>query len=308
MTEVPTHVLEILCCPVERDGLRIENGGLVSVSAPHRHYQIEQGIPVLLPSPTREGSSGIVAGVVRAFEERAASYYADNYLPGTNPQRFRRLELVRALLSELARPGDRLLDVGAGPAVLGEVTRQQKLQYFALDLSLENLLAGRARLGELASIVASATALPVKDESFDGVVSLGCLEYIDPLETAIGELCRALRPSGFLIASFANKGSPRCQWDERVTHPLWRLKEHVAGRAASIYRRYLRSEREVVELFARHGANVLRTQHFNPGLVGYPFSAVSFMASMEERAASTMPFVRRRAAEFMVIAVRGKQG
>jgi ubiquinone/menaquinone biosynthesis C-methylase UbiE len=246
--------------------------------------------------------------VIRAFEERAASYYADNYRPGTNPQRLRRLELVEGLLSRFVQSGVRLLDVGAGPAILGEVAQRLKLQYVALDLSLENLLAGRARLGELSGIVGSAMALPVKDQSFDGVVSLGCLEYIDHLEAAIGELCRVLRPGGFLIASFANRRSPRCQWDEHVTHSLWRLKERAAGRAASIYRRYLRNENEVEELLTRHGANVIRTEHFNPGLFGYPFSAIPLLASMEERAASTIPFVRRRAAEFLVIAVRGKQG
>jgi ubiquinone/menaquinone biosynthesis C-methylase UbiE len=245
--------------------------------------------------------------VTRAFEERAASYYADNYMPGMNAQRSNRLNLVRGLFSQLARPGDRLLDVGAGPAILGEVAQSQGLQYVAVDLSLENLLVGRSRMGQLSGIVATATALPMKDQSFDGVVSLGCLEYVDQLEAAVAELCRTVTPGGFLLASFANRRSPRCRWDERVTHPLWRLRERAAGRASSVYRRHLRNEHEVEEMFARCGAKVLRTLYFNPGLLGYPLSAISLVASIEERAAGGIEVFRRRAAEFLIVAVREEE-
>jgi ubiquinone/menaquinone biosynthesis C-methylase UbiE len=304
VTKVPAAMLEFLCCPLGRGDLRLESGGLVSVSTPHRRYRIHEGIPILLPHPVSRQRSGNAESVIRAFEERAASYYADNYTPGMNVQRSHRLDLVRGLLSQLARPGDRLLDVGAGPAVLGEIAQAQKLEYVALDLSLENLLAGRSRLGELSGIVADATALPVKDQTFDGVVSLGSLEYVNRVEDALHELCRILRPGGFLIATFANRWSPRCRWDERVTHPLWRLRERAAGRASSVYGRYLRNEHEINEILARHGANVLRTHYYNPGLFGYPLSAIPFLASMEERAARRHGLVQRSSAEFLVTALR----
>jgi ubiquinone/menaquinone biosynthesis C-methylase UbiE len=308
MTQVPTGMLEFLCCPLGRDDLRLESSGLVSVSTPHRIYRVHEGIPILLPPAGSRQQSANADPVIRAFEGRAASYYADNYMPGMNAQRSKRLELVRGLLSQLARPGDRLLDVGAGPAILGEVARSQRLEYVAVDLSLENLLVGRSRMGQLSGIVATATALPVKDRSFDGVVSLGCLEYVDHLEAAVAELCRTVRPGGFLLVSFANRRSPRCWWDEHVTYPLWRLRERTAGRASTLYGRYLRNEHEVEEMFAQCGAKLLRNHYFNPGLLGYPLSAIPLVASMEERAADRIEIVRRRAAEFLVVAVREEEG
>src|SRR5947209_3852046 len=134
MSEFAAGMLEFLCCPVRRDDLRLEESGLVSVSAPHRRYRIERDIPILLPPTTEEQRAGGVDSIIRAFEERSASYYADNYESSVTSQRSRRLELVGRLLSQLARPGVRVLDVGSGPAVLGEVAQRQNLEYVAVDL------------------------------------------------------------------------------------------------------------------------------------------------------------------------------
>ena len=266
--EVPPGLLELLCCPVGRDRLHAEDGHLVSMS--HRRYPVRDGIPVLLPAVPDDAP---LTSIVVAFRNRAASYYADNYAESRNPPRARRLEIVGNLLGELSRPGNRLLDVGAGPAVLAEVARKLGLEYVALDPSLENLLEGRERVGGLSGVVGTATALPITDRSFDGVVALGSLEYVPELRSAVAEICRVLKPEGFVLASFANARNPRRRFDEAVTHPLWRLKERLGGRGRSIYRRYLWSEEEVRHLLAEHGASVQQVADVDAGVPGQNLAA-----------------------------------
>ena len=249
--EVPPGLLELLCCPVGRDRLHAEDGHLVSVSL--RRYPVRDGIPVLLPSGAEDAA---LASIVEAFRNRASSYYADNYAENRNPSRARRLQIVAKLLAEHSRPGERLLDVGAGPAILAEIARELSLDYVALDPSLENLLEGRERVGDLSGVVGTATALPIRDRSFDMVVALGCLEYVAELGRALSEICRVLPPDGVLLASFANAHNLRRRFDEAVTHRLWRLKERVSRRGRSIYRRHLWSEDDVRHLLAELGFSV----------------------------------------------------
>lgn len=307
MTHLDPELLDLLAEPVTLEALRPCEGDLVTVGEPASRYRVHDGIPVLLPR--LGGSSGQVAGiganaVIASFRERAHTYYADNYVQDRNPERAKRKDLAERLLSEFAEPRMRVLDVGAGPAILAGALQRLKCVYVALDLSLENLVAGRRRVGDLVGVVGTATALPVRDRSFDGVVSMGSMEYIEDLPGAIAEASRVLRPGGFVMFSFANRSSPRRRWDESVVNRIWRMKRRWSAGAEALYDRYLTDSAEVERLFRAEGLQTVRRDYLNAGLLGYPLSNLPTVRRLEVAAARRYPAVERLSAEFIVTATK----
>ncbi len=126
------------------------------------------------------------------------------FAPGAEGAIVRRLG---DLLAELP-PAGRLLDVGCGP--------RSWLSHLALhpvgaDVSLSYLREYVAR-GD-AAIAASADALPLAPESFDGVWSIGLLHHLPDrvAAAALSEMVRACKPAGY-VALF----------DAVLPHAAWR--------------------------------------------------------------------------------------
>jgi arsenite methyltransferase len=113
-----------------------------------------------------------------------------------------RRETLRALALQ---PGERVLDVGAGPGLLvaemAEVVGQSG-RVTGLEISDSMLALGRRRCADpsirkrVAFVKADAVALPFPDGTFDVAVSTQVYEYVADLEAALAELHRVLRPGG----------------------------------------------------------------------------------------------------------------
>jgi arsenite methyltransferase len=157
----------------------------------------------------------------------------------------RRRRLVRAALA--AAPGESILDVGCGPGfycaeLLEEVGSNGRV--VGLDGSPQMLKLAAHRCGDSANVEfheADATALPVKDAGFDGVVCVQVLEYVPDTSAALREFYRALRPGGRVVVwdtdwatlSWHSDDPARMQrvlgvWDEHLIH---RSLPQTLGRA-----------------------------------------------------------------------------
>lgn len=285
-------MLPLLACPESRRPLRLDNGDLV---AAERRYRVEADFPILL----RTSGAPTAAAIRDAFRSRSGSYFADNYVGGQNPERTTRQSRIVTLLEGLVSNESVVLEAGAGPAVLAEALEPMAGAYLALDLSLDNLLAARTRIGQFAGVVGDLTALPFANDAFDGVVAIGCLEYVGEVETAVAELCRVTKPGGFVLMTFANAHSPRRWWDEAVTHRLSRLRRR---RTRPVYRRRLTSRRAATKMVECADTVVERVEPLNPGLLGYPLSRSRRVQRAEEALARRVKPARLAASELIVLA------
>jgi demethylmenaquinone methyltransferase/2-methoxy-6-polyprenyl-1,4-benzoquinol methylase len=104
----------------------------------------------------------------------------------------------RATRDALApRPGQTVLDVAAGTAVSTVELAADGVRAIACDFSQGMLRAGAARA--VPKVAGDAMALPLADESVDGVViSFGLRNVADP-DAALREFRRVTRPGGSLV-------------------------------------------------------------------------------------------------------------
>jgi SAM-dependent methyltransferase len=98
--------------------------------------------------------------------------------------------MVRRFVSQYGLRDRRILDVGAGRGYLQDMVQN----YVGLDIS-----PTAQRYFHKPFVLASATAMPFKDNEFDGAWSIWVLEHIPNPESALLEMRRVVRPGGLIL-------------------------------------------------------------------------------------------------------------
>jgi demethylmenaquinone methyltransferase/2-methoxy-6-polyprenyl-1,4-benzoquinol methylase len=97
------------------------------------------------------------------------------------------------------RPGDRVLDVGAGTGVSTAELARSGAYAVGSDISLGMLRAGRRSRPTVPLLAGDALRLPFADATFDAVtISFALRNIVDPA-SALREFARVTRPGGRLV-------------------------------------------------------------------------------------------------------------
>ena len=195
------------------------------------------------------------------FDYEAPEHVMGDYpAVGANGRRdFAAMKVERAL-SALASlpPGSRVLEVGcgAGATTRAMAAARPDLLIHACDLSRTAIRTARAMGGQIPYAVASAAALPYRDEFFDAVVFYDVLEHIPDAERSLCEVCRVLRAGGLLAATVPAEGQPGTfEWLRWKIGWQAGLKAHAQGHVQRFTYRGLRA------MLRRRGLRPLRWQY-----------------------------------------------
>jgi SAM-dependent methyltransferase len=140
--------------------------------------------------------------------------YLDRYLPAVESRR------------------QRLLEIGLGYGTISQILASRGFDYHGLDIAAGPVEMVRYRLANLglddseARVrVGSALDIPHEDESFDHVITIGCLHHTGDVPRAVAEVERVLRPGGRAVVMLYNRHSYR-----QIRMSVGRVLRRLRGR------------------------------------------------------------------------------
>jgi SAM-dependent methyltransferase len=156
-----------------------------------------------MPTSSPNLSSAPGAPTTRDYYDRFSANYEAERHHGYH-------RLIDELELELVRKygeGKDVFEAGCGTGLLLKEAAAFARRAVGLDLSRGMLEPARAR--GLRVVQGSLTEVPLPSASFDLVYSMKVLAHVPPIERAVAELARLVRPGGHLLLEFYNPWSLR---------------------------------------------------------------------------------------------------
>ena len=140
-------------------------------------------------------------------------------------------ELLLELLQPL--PGEFILDAGCGTGIFTLDVLSRETTVIGLDISLPMLKrAGeKARRFFFHRVLGDMLLLPFREESFDRILSVTALEFIEDAKSAFGELFRVTKRNGCIVVATLNSLSPWAVRRKRIAKAKQSIFEQAIFRS-----------------------------------------------------------------------------
>jgi len=156
-------------------------------------------------------------------------------------QRIFRIEL-EYILKHLVK-GEEVLSVGCGPAIIESALSECGFSITGLDVSQEALDCAP---DSVRTVAARAEDMPFPASSFDAVIYVASLQFIENYRKAIEETTRVLRPEGTLLVMLLNPESNLFKarlrdpnsYVRKIRHTDLREIEEVIAENYGVHREY----------------------------------------------------------------------
>jgi trans-aconitate methyltransferase len=156
----------------------------------------------------------------------------------------------------IAKPGERILDVGCGTGHLTSQIAQTGAAVIGMDSSAEMIATAQTAYPDVPFIVADASDFAF-DQPFDAVFSNAALHWVHRAEEAVVCMSRALKSGGRFVVEFGGKGNV-----ERIYSTLEQTIREMAGIRISAVN-YFPSIGEYASLLEKHGIQVANAMLFD---------------------------------------------
>jgi SAM-dependent methyltransferase len=232
--------------------------------------------------------------------------YYDRFAAGYEAERHHGYHrLIDELELELVREhgaGRDVFEAGCGTGLL--LREAATFARSAIGLDLSRGMLGPARQRGLRVVQGSLTDVPLPSASFDLVYSMKVLAHVPPIERALAELSRLVRPGGHLLLEFYNPWSLRAL-AKRVGGP-GRVAEGTTE--SDVYTRYDTFARARsylppgLEVVGVRGVRVV-----TPTSKVFAFAPLGRLFAWAEHAAKDAPLLRHLGG-FLIVVARKRTG
>ncbi len=153
----------------------------------------------------------------------------------------RRIQRVFEVLATRELAGRRVLDLGCGTGVYSQALLARDARPLGADYALGMLRRAREVLGHEATVplvAADLLNLPFRNRGFSGLINVGVLQHIGPVDRALEEMVRVLDDDGFALIVTLNRHSFHAvaswlvAWPRAWRRGRWRPKRHALRRSA----------------------------------------------------------------------------
>lgn len=135
--------------------------------------------------------------------------YADTELRAQEARNLSsRLAFALQLVQSVMPPGSKILDVGCGPGEIAAKLIECGYEVWGVDVAEPMILRARIRCGSDRFRVGDIESIPFPDSTFDAVVCLAVIEYLDSDEAALAQIRRVLKPGGRAVIAAPNAIAP----------------------------------------------------------------------------------------------------
>jgi ubiquinone/menaquinone biosynthesis C-methylase UbiE len=254
-----------LSCPHCSREIRVQTGVVLALAG-----ERAREVAVLAPGPGAGASplQGWAAGMAADMDGKAATY-ATKYERITRASAgfLARRELALSLAG--SSPG-RVLEPGCGPGVISRVLAQRDVETHGVDLSAGQLRTAAANDPRTLYVQGNLMALPYRTGTFDTIILIGVLEYLERPDIVMREIARVLTAAGRFIVSVPNAASPVRMWTQYAYLPSTRLLKRLLRRPVAAYSRRLYSLHGLVRLLDGAGLRLETSRFFDVVLAGPP--------------------------------------
>lgn len=116
--------------------------------------------------------------------------------------------LVRFIATRFYAAPDRkkikILDLGCGAGASIFYLEREGFDVYGCDISQAALDRCKEKFPSVGFWLADAKLLPYRDEKFDCVIDICCLQHVDDLDAALSQVHRVLKPGGRLFSIMAD--------------------------------------------------------------------------------------------------------
>jgi ubiquinone/menaquinone biosynthesis C-methylase UbiE len=183
--------------------------------------------------------------------------YAAAFSAGTDADQFRR-QGFWPILQKYLKPDGRYLDAGCGVGGWALFLHDEGFNVAGIDTARRTIQAMSEYAPDVELKVAPVTAIPYADNSFDGVIAIGTLEYLQgQTGQALAQMHRVAKPGSFIFIEVAYANLLR-----RLTYiPLKRLQYALKASKGEegTFAHYLYSRADVQALLEDAGFELVET-------------------------------------------------
>ncbi len=184
--------------------------------------------------------------------------YAQMFQAGKDPEEYR-AQKFWPTLQALLEKNKRYLDVGCGVGGWSLFLQDEGYGTAGIDTARRTIQAITEYDPDAEVKVAAPTAIPYADASFDGVIAIGTLEYIqDNVPKALQEIHRVLKPEGFIFLEVSAISLLR----QLIYIPLkqWQAVNKKQSKEKATFAHYLFSRADIAQLLTEAGFAVTDMQ------------------------------------------------